>query len=424
MVKKVLIISYYFMQREEVATVRLQGLAKYLPYYGWEPVVLTVLSNQRQASECEVYATQYSDLTKKIKELLGLSVDSTLKEQLNLPTYKNKNTLIDLLLKIYEEIYAYPDTMKGWYKFAVDKGEEILSRRKFDAVISSSGPATAHLIAGKLIEKRNMAWIAEFRDLWTQNHYVKYGPVRKHFEKKLEYRTLLPASALVTVSEPLAFKLKTLHQGKSVYAVPNGFDPKIINTGNPLSEDFKIVYTGRLYKGKQDTVPLLKVLSELSLNSDINLKDVKVDFYGHDEGWLNRDVDKYGFNNVVSMKGMIPREEAIQKQRESQILLLLGWNDPREKGVYTGKLFEYLAAKRPIISIGPPGCVIEELLNKTKAGIHVTNSDQLKTIIKKSYREFKSAGEVSYHGIQDEIDKYSHLEMAKKYADVLNRFAR
>lgn len=418
--KKVLIISYYFTQKGEVATVRLQGLATYLSQNGWEPVILTVKTEKKESLHYNIFETPYNDLSKKLKKILGLDVESTFKEQLNLPTYKNKSTFVDLLLKIYEEIYAYPDAMKGWYKIAVNEGEKILSKYKFDAIISSSGPPTSHLIASKLKEKRKIAWIGEFRDLWTQNHYIKYSPIRKYFEQRLEYRTMLPASALVTVSQPLANKLKTLHKEKQVFVITNGFDPKNLNPGHPLSDNFNIIYTGRLYKGKRDPEPLFKVLSELSLNGDIDLNEVTIDFYGHDEGWLDSDVKKYGLQSVVKINGMISREKVILRQRESQILLLLGWNDPGEKGVYTGKLFEYLAAKRPIVSIGPPGCVIEDLLNKTKAGVSVSNTDQLKTILMEFYKEFKSTGKVLYHGIQSEIDKYSYYEIAKKYSETLN----
>jgi len=107
----------------------------------------------------------------------------------------------------------------------------------------------------------------------------------------------------------------------------------------------------------------------------------------------------------------------------SQILLLLNWNDPREQGTYTGKLFEYLAAKRPILAIGMPKGVVSELLKKTQAGISTSNLTVVKDILAKFYKEYKIIGKVPYYGKDNEIQKYSQREMAKKFADLLDRFA-
>lgn len=117
---------------------------------------------------------------------------------------------------------------------------------------------------------------------------------------------------------------------------------------------------------------------------------------------------------------MVTRERAITEQRKAQILLLLTWNHPAEKGVYTGKLFDYLAARRPILSIGyTDGGVVKELLDKTQAGVHCSNETELREYLLKAYREYKELGAVQYHGIEAEIMKYSHREMARKFAKVL-----
>ena len=100
-------------------------------------------------------------------------------------------------------------------------------------------------------------------------------------------------------------------------------------------------------------------------------------------------------------------------------MLLLNWNDPNEKGVYTGKVFEYLSAKRPILAVGGYGDgVIEELLEKTQAGDSFYESTGIKDFITEYYSEFKSNSRVPYKGIQEEIDKFSHIGMAEKFSKV------
>lgn len=120
------------------------------------------------------------------------------------------------------------------------------------------------------------------------------------------------------------------------------------------------------------------------------------------------------------LRGQVPRETAIAQQRKAQILLLLTWNNTQEKGVYTGKLFDYLAARRPILSLGyTGGGVIKELLDQTQAGVHCSNEAELKDYLIKAYREYKEQGAVQYRGITAEVMKYSHRKMARKFADVL-----
>jgi hypothetical protein len=118
--------------------------------------------------------------------------------------------------------------------------------------------------------------------------------------------------------------------------------------------------------------------------------------------------------------GTVPRDIALEKQRESQLLLLLKWNDPKRRGVYTAKIFEYLAARRPLLAVGGFPDVVDQLLNETKAGVSGQTEEDIKTVLLRLYREYKSTGAVGYNGNEAEINKYSHREMARKFATVLD----
>lgn len=424
--KNVLIIAYHFNKKETIGSIRMRGLAKYLPEYGWNPTILTPQLDCTSELEFRynIIETNYDDITTIWKKRLGFKTQETVKKQLGKPTYKNKKLLIDYVLKVWEDIFAYPDPKIGWYKYAVDAGEKLLNKGKYNAILSSSSPATCHLVARKLKNTFGIPWVADFRDLWTQNHYIKHCFVRQIFEKRLEKSTLSVADVLTTVSEPLADKLILLHRKKTVYTITNGFDPDNKNPGLPLSDKMNIAYTGTIYPGKQDPEPLIKALYELYLENKIDLTDFKVDFYGYDKDWLINDIKKYGLQSVINVYGRVPSEEAIKKQREAQVLLLLNWNDPQEKGIYTGKIFDYLAAKRPILSIGQYGGVVNELLEDTKTGMHVSNLEDLKSALLKFYEEYKKTGSVSYQGIAYKVDKYSHREMARKFAEVLDSISK
>jgi glycosyltransferase involved in cell wall biosynthesis len=422
MMKKVLICTFHFNIKESIGSIRLRGLAKYLPEYGWDPTILTprLQSLADANTQYNIIQTQYDDIITIWKNRIGIHNQNTIKAQLGIPVNKNKNDFIDYILKIWEETFAYPDTNIGWLDYAIKAGLGILKKEKYNIILSSSYPPTCHLIAKKLKDKTGIPWIADYRDLWTQNHYLNHFMIRKIFERKLELNTLATADAITTISEPLHDMLRSFHHNKNVYTIMNGFEPEQLNTGSTLVSKLVFTYTGELYRGKRDPEPFFKALSELNKSGEIDIKNVVVKFYGTKDDWLINDIRKYKLENNVTVNGMISREESISEQRKAQILLLITWNHPSESGVYTGKIFDYLAAQRPILSIGPAGGVIEELLKETKAGIHVSDVDSLKLAILKYYQEYKICGQVSYKGDREKIDKYNHRKMAKKFAEVFD----
>lgn len=419
--RKVLIISFYFADKTAIGAIRINGLVKSLPKFGWKPFVLTAPSKERYELDASVVEAPYDDLMIKWKTRIGFNVDRGVKEQFSLETQKNNQDFFDSLIYYWYEIFAYPDVFSDWRNRAVELGEKLIDAEGFDAMISSSFPWTCNLIANDLKKKYDLPWIADFRDLWTQSHYYNHLRFRCFFEKRLELKTLNYADALTTVSQPLAEKLKQIHKGKEVYSIPNGFDPDQKNPGIPLSKKFTITYTGALYRGRRDPEPLFMSLSDLISSGLIDSNDLSVEFYGPKEDWLEQSVEKYKLKGVVKIYGTITREDSIEKQRRSHILLLLTWYNPEEKGVYTGKVFDYLAASRPILSIGMSGGVVEDLLKSTGSGVHVSNSKDIEKYILKAYLEYKSGNDVSYNGIPSVIDKKSHFEMAQKFSIILDK---
>jgi glycosyltransferase involved in cell wall biosynthesis len=415
---KVLIISYFLNREEEIGSVRIRGLANNMANLGWEPCVLTVKSAYSQNYPFKVIETEYEDLRENWKKRFNLNPKETVNEQLN-STKKDQKSFADYLIKVWSDVFAYPDLEKNWYKPAVEAGYQLLENESFDAMISSSSPVTCHLIANKLKKKYDIPWIADLRDLWTQNHYYLYSRIRKIIDSKLELNVLGNADALTTVSPILVEKLKEKHKKLNIFSIPNGFDPEKVNHGTSLSSKLSIIYTGRLYRGKRDPELLFKALKELNEEGKVNLDDFRLDFYGKIQNWLKEDINKYQMDKIVRLHGTAPRETVIKKQWESQILLLLTWDNPHEKGVLTGKIFEYLAAKRPILSYGIPEGSVKDLIKETSAGYHANDLKDLKNVLENLYNDYKLNGNVKYYGIENKINKYSHVEMTKKFVEVM-----
>jgi glycosyltransferase involved in cell wall biosynthesis len=405
---KVLVI--YYKQDAVVSTLRLGGLIKYLPEFGWEPIILTNKPSP-ELNKFKVITVPYDDdyIKRLPKPLRNIK--------------NNSNILLKIIKFTWMAFFLYPDAQKYWYEPAFDAVEDLLENEDIDAVISSFPPVTPHLIAKSIHEKYGIPWIADLRDLWTQYGYYVYRFMlpRYYLEKRLELETLSQADYLTIVSKPLGKKLKLLHKNSKICVIPNGFDPEQINPGYSLSKKFSMTYSGGLWNGRRDPRMLFEAIDQLKKENKINIDDFEINFFGPNEDveWLREIIKSYEICEIIKIHGLIPRDKVINKQWESQLLLLFLWDNPDEKGVFTGKIFEYLAAKRPILAVGYVGGVVDELLDKTNVGISLNKVDRIKEEILKAYSQFKSSGSVSYNGKLDEVKKYSHKEMAKKFVDIL-----
>ena len=419
--KRVLLISFYFPPRQAIGAVRPMGLKKYLPRFGWECVVITPKLGRESRIDPDVIETGYVDVLEQWKRKLRLDPKQSLHAQLSLPEAKERNTRLPhtFLLGQLKEVLAYPDPMKGWVGFACEEIDK-LAGHQFDAIISSAPPISSHLIGRHAKRVLRRPWVADFRDLWTQNVDSRPSLVRP-FERRLEKRLVANADALVTVSDDWAAKLKSRYRDVPVHAITNGFDPDDFPSREiRLTELFTITYAGLLYQGKRDPTPLLQAVQELIAEGAISPARFRMRFYGPVEPWFVAAIAKYGVQQVTEVPGIIPRREAIERQRESHLLLQLGWYDRREKGQHTGKLFEYLGSRRPILALGGAPGAMSDVLDHTGAGVHLQTKDELKQYLLQSYREFEQSGSVRYRGKEEAIAQYSHLEMARRFAALLD----
>jgi glycosyltransferase involved in cell wall biosynthesis len=424
--RRVLLITYHFPPRATIGSVRPMGLAKYLSRYGWQPVVVTPrLPGATRPSE-HVVETDYSDVVEQWKVKSGLDPSQGLHQQFGLPRTKipSRLPLHTRLIKWLRPLLLFPDDTKGWIEIAVDTIAQLKERDTFDAILSTSPPITCNLIAARAKELLGVPWLADFRDLWSQDTSARNSGnngIFHFFDQRLESRILAKADALVAVSEPWAERLQQRAPRVPVHCIPNGYDPEDFGfLPVPLTKSFSITYAGQLYEGKRNPTPLLEVLSELIASGALVRSDVVVRFYGPPEPWLTVLIQKYGLEGVVEIHGVVGRDEALRREAESQILLLLGWNDPSERGQHTGKLFEYMGCKRPILAVSGAYGVMSQTLEETRAGVHALSTEQLRSVLLDAYGHFRSHGRVPYEGRDSEVQAYTHQEMARRFAQKLD----
>ena len=418
---RLLLITFHYPPRATIGSLRPGALAKYLPRLGWEVLVVTPqLQNQVRPPEMAI-ETPYHDALEKWKRRIGLDPDRGLHAQLNLPVATEPRTrrFHTHVIHRLKSALSYPDLSMGWVPFAIDAIKKI--DVPVDAILSTAPPITAHVIARQAKEILKCPWIADFRDLWANNLDNPNGAIFRFCDRVLEKRWLASADALVTVSRPWADRLQESVLGKPVHVITNGFDPHdFAGISTERTSYFSISYTGQLYAGRRDPTALFEIVQELIAEGIIDRKQMRIRFYGPKEPWVEPLVERYDLKGVVEIHGSVNRNDALQRQQESQILLLLGWANPQETGQHTGKLFEYFGSRRPILAVGGVRGVLTEVLDETGAGIHALSKAQLRKYLIQSYAEFRDRGEVRFRGSQEEIMKYTHEAMARNFAALLD----
>ena len=233
-------------------------------------------------------------------------------------------------------------------------------------------------------------------------------------------------NAMVTVSEPLANILEENYKSKKIFTITNGFDDEDIKFNQndvTLDKLFTITHTGNLYSGKRDPWLLFESISELIAEGYMDFNDISINFYGPIADWVTSKAEKYHIANIVNQLGLKDKESIRSIQRASQLLLLLTWDNPQEKGVYTGKLFEYLAAKRPIIATGIENSVLNELLIKTGYGRVFSNKQKMKLYLQEQYKQFKKNSFIKPISNKNVLN-YTHSAMTEAFSSILLKITR
>ncbi len=366
--KRVLIVGSVWQYHGGGA--RVHGLAKYLPEHGWEPVVLTQPVPTGTRLPYRVVTVGGDRAGARAARRLHLAGEGGPRRRLaRMLHLSSENAVMKWGFKAIREVIEYPDAYGEWRRLAVRRALELLETEEFDAVISTSPPVSSHLVASELKRRYGLPWVADFPHLWSQDHGVPYGRVRRWFDSRLEVRALAGAT-LTTVISPLAQQLETLHGTERVVCIEHGFDPTFFATDEtPLSKEFTITYTGGWSPGFREPRMTLDVLSNLLEDGIIDRDKLRVRFYGPMEQWVQAQIEAAGLDGVVTQHGVLPQAEVFARQRESQVLLIPK-SEVALEGMISSKFYEYLAARRPILAIGGhPDIVNDEIGGDRDRGV-------------------------------------------------------
>ncbi|TLS76034.1 glycosyltransferase family 4 protein [Mariprofundus erugo] len=393
---KILIVSYFFPPFNQVGAVRVGKYAKYLRRMGHDVRVLAceplpLPSNLQVEIESErVERSKWLDVNWPVTMLLGRQrVQSRGFEM----TAGSSGGLPHLLRKLYRDLIHFPDAQVGWFPYAIQQGRRMCDGWCPDVIYSSALPVTSLFVAERLARHLKVPWIAEFRDLWADNHNRDVPGWRKKLERRLEQRLLRHVAGLVTVSEPLAETLRGHYPDKPVLMLPNGFDREDYEqpfaADNLLASDqLNVLYTGMLYPGRYDLATFFSSLARL------DTPHCAVHFFGRYINLAAKEAEQAGVAAQVNCNEPVSYTRSVALQRSADILLMFLWNDPNQKGVYTGKLFEYLAARRPILAIGHKDSAPARLIVERGAGLVSDDVVEIAAWLKQQWQLKSSTGTI------------------------------
>jgi glycosyltransferase involved in cell wall biosynthesis len=233
---------------------------------------------------------------------------------------------------------------------------------------------------------------------------------------KLETSVFKNADCVLTVSNSL--KKDFVKKANRVEVITNGFDDEVITKNIVrLDNKFSISYIGLLPKQSNPKL-LFKVLQTLCLENTDFKKDLKLNFIGDISEDVKQEIEVNNLLENTSFTGYVSHREAIKHQKKAQVLLLLIPDVKKSKGILTGKLFEYLTAKRPILAIGPETGDLSEILKNTNAGVVVgfDNEAKLTSEIKKLYQQYIS-GTLQVNS--KNIEQYHRKELTKNLSEII-----
>lgn len=250
------------------------------------------------------------------------------------------------------------------YQNAVPICSQIMEQEKVDCLLTSFGPISNLWVGLKMKKKYpKVPWVSDMRDPVDSMHQQLLWRLRGAF---LQKKMLRRADKVVTVCDGITDRFKAMlpeNARHKVFTITNGYREEPI-LGEPLADGIlRIGYTGQLYSGTRDMSELFRCLHVLEQKQGTELP-VEVHHAGPDSGTILEQARKYDCEKYVVAHGSIPKTEALRLQEQCDILCVLTWNTKKEQGVLTGKFFEYLRLRKPILAIITGNLANAELTNR------------------------------------------------------------
>lgn len=429
--KRVLIISYYWIPSGGAGVQRWVKFTKYIRDFGYEPIIYTPENPEYPSideslkkdipANIEVLKTpiwEPYNLYRKISGRQNQAINAGFISENKKQNWKDK-------LSIWVRgNFLIPDPRRFWIRPSIHFLTEYINNHPVDAIITTGPPHSMHMIGLGL--KKNfpkLPWIADFRDPWTNIDFYKELNLTwfaDKIHKRLEKKVIQTANSIVVVSNGMKEEYQLL-QPNHIQVISNGYDQSdVLETDVKMDQGFSISHIGTLNAARNPNT-VWKVLSEIC-SKNVNFKsDLQIQLVGKVDFSVLESIRQNNLTENLIKIDYLSHSEAIAKQQSSQVLMLLINQSGNAKGILTGKFFEYLAAKRPILAVGPTDGDAAVVLAETQAGTMVDFSDEKAT--KDAILEFYNRYKTNTLKIESQsIERFSRRSLTGELAKLLDTF--
>ncbi len=427
----VLLVTYYFPPQGGIAAHRAVKLARYLPEFGWRPVVLTAASTPPDMRDETLFAELPPETAIVRAPMIGLdglqrSVRRWLRPWLVHGVMRRTHRRPGLRARA--RWLLVPDDKVTWLPAAVWYGLRVIHRHDVAAIVSTYPPATGHLIGLWLSILSGRPWIAEFRDPWYANEglYVP-SPAHRALIRSME-RAVVRRATLVTATTDVMTEMlaRTHHDLPPTHFVtlPNGFDLQdFADPAEPAPRGaFTLVHAGtfKVFTEDRRRTPLylLRALQSWLGREPERRTDVRVDLVGALEDYLDALIAARGLSDVVRATGFLSHRDAVRRMVSADVLVLIMGEDERTS--IPGKLYEYLAAGRPVLALVPEGPAAR-LIRESGCGVVVPPRDPEQIV--SALRQLHAA-RPAVNPPQVLLESFTRREIARTLAGHLDAITR
>lgn len=416
-----MILTYYWPPGSGPGVQRWLKFCKYLPEYGWQPTVITVKNGSYPYED----VTLVDDVPTSLRVLKTdtfepfrmynlLRGKKGKQVEVAMGSIKGTPSLFSRIANYIRSNYFIPDARVGWNKYALRAAIREIELNKPDLIITTGPPHSTHLVGLKLKSLYQIPWIADFRDPWTTIYYNALlkrtnSSIRK--DQNFENEVVKKADILVVTTPGM--KEEFADRSSNIETIPNGYDEEDFEEVNLKKEDenFRLAYIGNL-KENQNLPALWKAIK--SLSEDINFKSkFRLCLTGSVHQSIRNDIQNQGISDLVEYHPFVEHKTAVRRMQNSDCLLLPIPVSTRNHVILTGKLFEYLASRRPILAIGPIQGNASQILNECQHSPMLDYADQkgIEAQVKSLFDKAEQSGLCEIVG-NDNYLKYSRKGLA------------
>ena len=429
--KRVLVIAYYWPPSGGSGVQRWVKFVKYLPAEGWEPVVfapenadypsLDPSFETEVPASVEVLRGRIWEPYAAYRKLLGGKSASTQVTEISSgkKTWKQK-----LSLWIRANLFV-PDPRVGWVKPSVKTLKAYLAEHPVDAIITTGPPHSVHLIGQRLHKELGTPWIPDFRDPWSRMYYLKYLPMTGRTWPRLrsQEQAVLDECSTVLACTPQVQEEFQAQTKTPVACITNGFDEEDFLGPVPEGDGlFNITHTG-LFAADGNPLAFWKVLEKLAKTEPGFRQELRIRLVGKVDREVLDAISEAGLSENVVLLGPLNHADAVREQRSATILLLPLRNDAQYAPILPGKLFEYLAARRPVLGIGQEEGAMAHVLFGARAGITADweNPAPMRAFISNAWKQHCEGGVPATTG---DISPYTRRATTHALAQLLENVSK